>query len=306
MRSIRFATGPVAAALILFQPIPASGQTNGSHGSAVDSSRQPTKIVLAGDSGSVGSLSLELPDVRLGAALDRLRETESVRLAYSRDRVPVDRVVSLEARDVTPGALVEAIADSFDLELRKTVTGQYVIAGSVPRRDARTENRQRQGAVTGQTDATGNPVSGASVGLEGTEYGALTGDDGQFRIADVPPGEYSVRVQVIGYETATRQVTVREGESTTVNFTVQISAVSMDQLVVTATGTNRIREVGNAVGQLDVASEVEQAQSPSVEDLLTGRISNVTVQQNTGSVGGAASITVRGAGSLSLSNRPIV
>jgi TonB-dependent SusC/RagA subfamily outer membrane receptor len=80
----------------------------------------------------------------------------------------------------------------------------------------------------------------------------------------------------------------------------------MDRLVVTATGTNRMREIGNAVGQINAASEVEQAQPASVSDLLTGRLANVTVQQNTGSVGAASSITVRGAGSLSLSNRPIV
>lgn len=296
----------VAATLVLVGSPAAPAQTNGGHGQSADADGEPTRIVLRGESDSAGDLELTMRNVRLDSALDHLRETSPVRLAYSRDRVPASRRTSLHVSEASPGAVLAAIADSFGLRLRKTVTGQYVMSRhSAPEEENR--DAERQGAVTGRVvDAQGNPVSGASVSLAGTEYGTLTGDDGRFRIADVPPGDYTVRVQVIGYDRATRRVTVSDGESTSVEFTLQVSAVSMDRLVVTATGTNRMREVGNAVGQIDAASEVEQAQSPSVGDLLTGRISNVTVQQNTGSVGAAASITVRGAGSLSLSNRPIM
>lgn len=55
------------------------------------------------------------------------------------------------------------------------------------------------GVVTDQ--ATGEPIPGASVMLVGTYKASMTDFDGNYRIEDVKPGDYSVKVQSMGFGT---------------------------------------------------------------------------------------------------------
>jgi len=58
------------------------------------------------------------------------------------------------------------------------------------------------GKLSGKiTDAeTGQPFPGANVFLSGTNYGAATDIDGYYMILNVPPGTYSLNVQMIGFQ----------------------------------------------------------------------------------------------------------
>jgi len=54
-----------------------------------------------------------------------------------------------------------------------------------------------RGRVTDK--ATGNPLPGANVVIEGTQLGAATNADGQYVVPHVPAGVYTVRILMIGY-----------------------------------------------------------------------------------------------------------
>ena len=57
--------------------------------------------------------------------------------------------------------------------------------------------------------------------MEGTRLGALTDGDGRYMILQVPPGEYEVVAQLLGYErTVVQRVIVNADLTTEVNFTV--------------------------------------------------------------------------------------
>lgn len=261
-------------------------------------------VVVHGEAEPPEGLHLDLSSVRVEEVLRRLEAHAQVRLAYSSDLVPMNRRISVRAVGASAGEVLSELAARLGLDLKRTVQGQYVLA---PDPDSPVVEERVQGAITGNvTLPDGRPASGASVQIEGTRFGALTDSDGSYRITGVPPGEYVLVVSFIGYRSERRSVTVAEGEATDVDVDLQVSAVSLDQIVVTASGTERLREIGHAVDRLDAAAEVERAQSRSLEDLLTGRFSSVQIQENSGSVGSAANITVRGSGSISLSNRPIV
>ena len=57
------------------------------------------------------------------------------------------------------------------------------------------------GSIVGTvTDSsTTNPVTGASVALEGGRFGAPTGSDGRYRLGNVPAGTYTLRARRRGY-----------------------------------------------------------------------------------------------------------
>lgn len=166
----------------------------------------------------------------------------------------------------------------------------------------------QQGAVSGQvTDAsTGQPVSGAQVFVVDGQAGTLTGEDGNYRLTGVPTGDQQIRVQVIGFQNQTRSVQVQSGQATTANFQLDVSAVSLQDVVVTATGERQQRELGNAMSSIDAGETVENTNPTDFTDLLSGNATGVTIQTGSGSVGTASTIKIRGNSSLGLSTTPIV
>ena len=164
------------------------------------------------------------------------------------------------------------------------------------------------GAVAGEVvDASQlQPVAGAQVFVPGTEIGTLTGEDGTYRLTGVPAGRAEVRVRLLGYRSASRTVRVRAEETSPLDFELQVSAVSLEEVVVTATGERRNRELGNAISTVDAAREMERKGSATVASLLQGESTGVTVRSNTGTAGAASTIRIRGNSSISLDNTPLV
>ncbi len=84
-------------------------------------------------------------------------------------------------------------------------------------------------------DQAGGPISNAQVFVVGTSLTALSDSAGKYRIDGVPAGTHAVRGAFIGYKTMeVRDVVVRDGKGTTVDLTLEQSAVDMQELTVTS------------------------------------------------------------------------
>jgi len=168
--------------------------------------------------------------------------------------------------------------------------------------------KAQEGTVTGRvTDRSSlAPLAGAQVFLPGTQLGTLTDDKGDYRITGVPPGSHELRVRLIGYKSEVRNVTVEEGGTLTADFQLSVSAVSLEEVVVTATGTQRQRELGHAVSTIDAASQVRKSESQSITNLIQGNATGVSIRQSSGSVGTGATIKIRGNSSIGLDNTPLI
>ncbi len=166
--------------------------------------------------------------------------------------------------------------------------------------------QQGVGSITGHVvDTTARrALVGAQV-LVGTRR-TFTDVKGEFRVDDVPAGEVEVRVRLIGYATAARKVTVRAGETASVEVVVAPTAVALEAVVVTATGEERAREEGNAVQKLDAAKLVKQALPNNLTDLLNARAPGVEVLPSGGTTGSGTRIRIRGSNSVTLSNEPVL
>lgn len=167
----------------------------------------------------------------------------------------------------------------------------------------------QQSAIVGTiTDrGTGTPVSDANVTLVGTQRGTRTGQDGKFRLPSVAAGTYSVRVSRLGYGAATRPVTVPATGDVTLDIQLSVSAATIEEVVVTATGqSERKRENGNDVGIIKPGQTMSLAATPTITNLLTAKTPGLTITQNMGSVGTSARIRIRGSNSVSLSNEPLL
>jgi TonB-linked SusC/RagA family outer membrane protein len=165
------------------------------------------------------------------------------------------------------------------------------------------------GTVTGRvTDGqSGNPIASVTIAVQGTQLGGVTGADGTYRITRVPTGSHTIIARRLGYGAASRLVTTSDGQTVTADFTLQASAVNLQQVVVTGTAGNQTRAAqGAVVATLDAATVAQQAPVSTVTQVLEGRVAGVNVAQGAGTTGAAPRINIRGATSISLSNAPLV
>ena len=154
---------------------------------------------------------------------------------------------------------------------------------------------QAQGGVisgTVITARTSEPVAGATILIEPTRLGAMTTPGGTYRVTGVPPGTYTITVRRLGYVRATRQVTLRD--TLTLNFELEKTATTLDQVVVTGTPTAQSRrELGNALGQVNASELLKVAPKPNVQQLLNV-VPGVRVQSGGGDVGSGGNTRIRG------------
>jgi hypothetical protein len=129
---------------------------------------------------------------------------------------------------------------------------------------------QNVGTIAGTVSdrSTNQPIASAQVVIVGTNLGTLTNTQGEYSIGSLRAGTYQVRVLRLGYQSTTQTTAVDAGGTSTLNFTLQPSAVALDAVVVTATGEEqRARERGNSVPIITMDS-VNLAPIPNLSDLL--------------------------------------
>ena len=108
------------------------------------------------------------------------------------------------------------------------------IAGPA-RSQAQSGTQPETGTVQGTVlDATASfGVAGAQVFVAGTTIGTLTDAAGAYSLSGVPTGEQVVTVRLIGYREASRTITVTAGETVTLDFTVEQTALRLQETIVT-------------------------------------------------------------------------
>jgi outer membrane receptor protein involved in Fe transport len=88
-----------------------------------------------------------------------------------------------------------------------------------------------QGRVTDA--ATGAPIAGAQVLVDGTTLGNLTNDQGFYFVNEVPAGLQNIRAQFIGYRAFVIEAQrILAGQTTSLNFELEQSAVELEAITV--------------------------------------------------------------------------
>jgi TonB-dependent receptor len=94
--------------------------------------------------------------------------------------------------------------------------------------------QERKGTITGTVKDSGNSaLQSALVELLPLGRKVVTDDHGQFRITDVPAGEYTLSVSYVGLADSNVPVTVQAGQEVSANAVLQVASQN-DQVVVIA------------------------------------------------------------------------
>jgi len=164
----------------------------------------------------------------------------------------------------------------------------------------------QSGAITGVvTDASsGDPLPGTNVLIVELNRGAATDTDGEYSIAGIPAGTYTVRANFVGFSRFETTVEVGTG-IVTLNIELQPDILGLDELVVTGTGTQVDRaNLTQSISKVS-SQQIENVSVTSTDALLQGRAAGVVVTSSSGAPGSGISVRIRGSSSISASNEPL-
>ncbi len=165
---------------------------------------------------------------------------------------------------------------------------------------------QATGTVEGSVleSGSGRPLGNAQVFIAGTTMGGLTNGQGFYRITGVPARQIEVRVRLIGFAPGSKSAVVTAGQTTTTDFELSVSALQLEQVVVTGSGQAvEVKKLGNTVATVQ-PPQFAPISSPT--ELLQGREPGLVGLPSSGLTGEGARIRIRGNASLSMSNEPII
>ena len=146
-------------------------------------------------------------------------------------------------------------------------------------------------------DAMGEVIGANVVEKGNTSNGTITDLDGNFTLS-VPKGATLV-VSFIGYQTQ------EVAAAPSVIITLKDDAELLSEVVVIGYGRAKKNDLTGSVTAIK-PDEMNKGLQVSAQDMITGKIAGVNVQNSGGEPGGGASIRIRGGSSLNASNDPLI
>ena len=133
---------------------------------------------------------------------------------------------------------------------------------------------------------TGEPLIGCNIMLDGTYIGASTNENGEYIILNIPPNDYSVRFEMIGYKKLIQEgVLIVSDKTYTLNPNLQTSVISGEEVTVLAE---------RKLIQFDVTQSEAIITSKELDDMPVTEVSEVLRLQGGVTVDAGGGIHMRG------------
>ena len=240
-------------------------------------------------------ITLNLQNATLEQAMDKIK-AQTRYLFINRD------VEDLESRKVSINVSNELITKVLDQLFTPFDIG-YDIDGRSIFIYKQQAAAARPVPVSGRvTDASGQPIIGASVIVRGTTLGVSTDVDGRFSLeVPAPAASQTLEVSYLGYETASIPV----GSRTSFAVTLQESSSEIESVVVTALGIKREEKALSYNVQQVGAEDITTVKDANFMNSLAGKVAGVTINASSSGVGGATKVVLRGNKSISQSSNAL-
>lgn len=158
-----------------------------------------------------------------------------------------------------------------------------------------TAKRQISGVVV---DNLQSPIIGATIMIDGTTKGTITGVDGDFSI-EAERGNV-LSITFLGYKK--KKLTI--GEANSYNIILEEDAISMDEVVVIGYATAKRSDLTGSVASVK-SEEIMKTGTATFSEALQGRVAGVKVVTQSGEPGAGVDITIRGSNSLNAGTSPL-
>ena len=175
---------------------------------------------------------------------------------------------------------------------------KLVLLGATLLMTAATASAQKR--VTGRVvDTDGEPIIGATIRVAGHKAVTTTDNEGRFSFKDVPASAQHLRVTYIGKEEQTVSI------AGNVKVVLRDNDVALDEAVVIGYGKAKKGDFTGSVAAVK-GDQLQKVQVSNVTKALEGVIPGLQTTSATGQPGSSATMYVRGIGSISASQSPLI
>lgn len=157
------------------------------------------------------------------------------------------------------------------------------------------QNKQISGSVV---DASGAPIYGAAVIVEGTSIGTSTDSNGKFEFS--VPTNGAIVVSYLGYISQNVPLQGKNAFAIILEEDTQM----LDDVIVVAYGTTTKEAFTGSAGVVK-AEDLEKRQVSNVSNALAGAVAGVQVLSSNGQPGTTSTVLVRGVGSINAGTTPL-
>ncbi len=89
--------------------------------------------------------------------------------------------------------------------------------------------------LTGMVKWRDEPLIGANITLSNSRFGTITDGLGNYKMENLPPGDWTILASYLGYRSVQVKVTLKEGETLIQDFSLEEDVLGLESVVVTAT-----------------------------------------------------------------------
>ncbi len=162
---------------------------------------------------------------------------------------------------------------------------------------AKAQDRTVNGKVTSADE--GIDLAGVNVLVSGTNIGTMTDANGKYTII-IPEGGTTLLFSSIGYQS--KSVPIEQKSLIDVQLVTDITQLS--EVVITGYGSQLKQDLTAKIEKID-GKEIQYLPAPTFEQALQGRAAGVYINSQSGKLGQAISVRIRGNSSISASNQPL-
>jgi iron complex outermembrane receptor protein len=148
-----------------------------------------------------------------------------------------------------------------------------------------------RGRVSGFPEGT--RLAGAHVLVKGTGIGTITGPDGRFVLKELKPGKITLTFSFLGYQTAEKNLTIKEGQSLTFDITLQLHVLESPEVEISGIRSDRLRLDAPVRMEIISAKNIANTPGQSITAVL-GYISGVNLSSTLGVYSSNTVVSMRG------------
>lgn len=234
-------------------------------------------------------LDLNLKNVTMEHVFNAIRQQSDFSFFYDDNAVEQISHISLTMKDAS-------VDDVLDLCLKNTEFSYRIVDKTIILyRNNRAQQQQQQIVqVRGKvTDIKGVVMPGVTVRLDGATIGTATDVHGEFMLP-LPAAKGTLVFTFVGFKM--KKVAIEGNKPIVVKMEEETE--HLDEVTVVAYGSQKKRELTSSISSIK-AEDFKELPSPSIENLLQGRMAGVEVNNISGSPGGGGSVVaIRGYNSL--------
>ncbi|MCD6597604.1 MAG: TonB-dependent receptor [Bacteroidales bacterium] len=249
-------------------------------------------------------LSIDQREISVNDVLLDIEDQSEFYFLYSNKLVDVDRKVNIRAKDKPVGTILDHLFA--DTDIRYVVYDRQIILSPEKMLDQTLKNlnvQQQEKEISGTvTDEYGQSLPGVTIMVEGTTIGTISDAEGKFQFK-VPESTENLQFSFVGMKTQLVSVI----GLTQLSVVMEEDAIGLEEVVTVGYGTQKKVNITGSVATVPT-EELENRPLPMMGEVLRGVSPNLNIglTRDGGEPGASSSWNIRGLGSLSGNDSPLI